>query len=299
VTRGFPRGSRPEAQEKLRRHVEHLASEIGERNVFRPASLDAARDYIATEWSRLRYAVRQQWHETFGVRCANLEVERPGTTHGDEILLLGAHYDSVEGSPGANDNASGIAALLEISRLFAAAEPQRTVRFVAFVNEEAPFFYSRQQGSRLYAERAHARGDRIRLMLSLETIGCYRQTPGSQHYPPLFRLFYPDRGNFLALVTDFRSRRVMRRFAGLFRGACTFPLEHVATFRWIPGVAWSDHLSFWRHGYPAVMVTDTAFYRYPFYHTPDDTPDKLSYPELAAVTLGLFRALLAAAECGV
>lgn len=164
-----------------------------------------------------------------------------------------------------------------------------TVRFVAFVNEEPPFFSTRHQGSAVYAKAARARGDRIRLMVSLETIGYYRHELGSQGYPPLFRFFYPSRANFIGLVSDFRSRPCMQRVAQLFRSHTDFPLEHAATFRWIPGVAWSDHLAFWRQGYRALMVTDTAFYRYPYYHTPDDTPDKLAYPELGRVTDALGR----------
>jgi len=283
---------------RLRSHVEHLATMIGERNVFRPNSLAAAREYIAAEWRRQGYAVTLRSYEVGGLSCTNLEIQRDGNVSRDRVVLLGAHYDSVTGSPGANDNASGVAALLEISNLFAAERPSWTVRFVAFVNEEPPFFLSRQQGSRVYAENARERGDDIRLMLSLETIGCYRQTHGSQSYPPLFGLFYPDRGNFLALVSDLRSRRAMLKFAALFRKSSTFPLEHVATFRWIPGVAWSDHLSFWRMGYPAIMVTDTAFYRYPFYHSSADTAEKLAYPELAEVTLGLFGAVRMIGEPG-
>jgi Zn-dependent M28 family amino/carboxypeptidase len=166
-------------------------------------------------------------------------------------LLLGVHYDSVGGSPGANDNASGVAALLEISRMFWAFEPALTVRFVAFVNEEPPFFGTSQQGSIVYAQAARRRGDDIRLMASLETIGCYSSEPGSQGYPPLFRFFYPDCGNFIGIVSDFRSRAAMRRLAAAFCAHSDFPLQTVSTFRFVPGVAWSDHDSFWRHGYGA------------------------------------------------
>ncbi len=283
---------------RLHSHVERLATTIGESNLFRPDSLSAARDYIAAEWRRQGYAVTLRPCGVDGSSCANVETQRDGSPNDDHIVLLGAHYDSVRGSPGANDNASGVAALLEISRLFVSERPSLTVRFVAFVNEEPPFFLSRQQGSWIYAKEARARGDDIRLMISLETIGFYRQTRGSQSYPPFFRLFYPDRGNFLAFVSDLRSRSAMRKLAALFRKSSSFPLEHVAMFRWIPGVAWSDHVSFWRMGYPAVMVTDTAFYRYPFYHSPADTAEKLAYPELAEVTLGLFGAVRMIGESG-
>lgn len=176
--------------------------------------------------------------------------------------------------------------------------PRVAVRFVAFVNEEAPFFLSGRQGSMVYARRARAQNDDIRLMLSLEMLGYYRAERDSQRYPPLFRLVYPDRGNFIGLVSDFRSRSMMLRIARLFRAHSAFPLEHVATFRFVPGVAWSDHLPFWRCGYRALMVTDTAFYRNPHYHRADDTPDTLAYPELAEVTEGLFGSLAELAQRG-
>jgi Zn-dependent M28 family amino/carboxypeptidase len=292
--------SQPEmvTAERIRHHVKRLAGEIGERNIFRPAALAAAREYIEAEWSEQGYRVSFQWYETLGHPCANLEVARGGSGRPEQNLVVGAHYDSVRGSPGADDNASGVAALLEISRLFAAVVPSIAVRFVAFVNEEPPFFVSGEQGSMMYARSARARGDDIRLMLSLEMLGYYRAEPGSQRYPPLFRLFYPDRGDFLGFVSDFRSRRMMLRMAKLFRAHSGFPLEHVATFRFVPGVAWSDHRSFWRHGYRALMVTDTAFYRNPHYHRAEDTPDKLAYPQLARVTEGLFRSLAALARQG-
>jgi Zn-dependent M28 family amino/carboxypeptidase len=272
---------------RLRTHVERLAGDIGERNVFRPDALCAAADYIQEEWRSQGYQVIPHWYEVSGGRWANLEVNQPGSTRPREILLIGAHYDSVRGSPGANDNASGVAAMLELSRLFAELTPTITVRFVAFVNEEPPFFFRRKHGSEAYARAVRARGDAIRAMVSLETIGYYRDEPGSQRYPPLFQLFYPRQGNFITFVSDFRSRALMRRAVQAFRAHSDFPLEHVATSRFIPGVAWSDHWSFWRHGYRAIMITDTAFYRYPYYHTRKDTPEKLAYPEFTRVAAGL------------
>ena len=284
---------------RLQMHVERLAGDIGERNVFAPEALQRAAVYIEDEWGTMGYDVERLEYDVSGIRCANLVTTRKGSARSSEILLLGAHYDSVIGSPGANDNASGVAALLEIARMFHAVEPMLTVRFVAFVNEEPPFFWTHKQGSMVYAEAARRRGDDIRLMASLETIGCYSDQPGSQSYPPLFRLFYPNRGNFIGIVSDFGSRPAMQRLAEAFRAQSDFPLQAVSTFRFIPGVSWSDHRSFWRHGYPAVMVTDTAFYRYRHYHTPTDTADKLAFPELAQVTLGLFEACAVLAREGV
>ena len=284
---------------RLRMHVEQLAGKIGERNVFCPTALQAAASYIEHEWEQQGYAVKRLTYDVSGVHCLNLEVTRQGGARQHEILLIGAHYDTVAGCPGANDNTSGVSALLELSRLFAGVEPALTVRFVAFVNEEPPFFVTRQQGSMVYAEAARRRGDDIRLMASIETIGWYSSEPGSQRYPPLFNLFYPSRANFIGFVSNFRSRSAMRCLAAAFRANSGFPLETAATFSFVPGVSWSDHRSFWRQGYHAVMITDTAFYRYRHYHQPTDTPDKLAYPELARVTAGLYAAFSELARGGV
>jgi Zn-dependent M28 family amino/carboxypeptidase len=279
-------------EEALKGHVYKLALEIGERNIYHPEALHQSEEYIRQTWIAQGYEVLEQAYTLQGVRSVNLEINKVGTTKPDEIILIGAHYDSVIGAPGANDNGSGVAAMLEMSRLLRDAELQRSVRFVAFVNEEPPFFFTKEQGSRVYAKAIRKRGDNIRLMLSLETMGYFRDEPGSQHYPPLFRYFYPDKGNFIALVSNFRSRKAMHQLAKAFREESDFPLEHVATFSAIPGVGWSDHLSFWMNGYRALMVTDTAFYRYPYYHTGEDSADKLDYPEFAEVTDGLTRAII-------
>lgn len=271
----------------LRAHVQTLAGEIGERNVWRPHALRAAADYLRRQWEAQGYRVAAHEVTFEGSRWANLEVSRPGRQAPNEIVVIGAHYDSVFGSPGANDNGSGVAALLELARRFAARDPGRTVRFVAFVNEEPPFFRTGDMGSRHYARAARARGEDIRAMLALETIGYYDDAPGSQHYPPFFSLFFPDRGNFIGLVSNFGSRALLKRAVAAFRAASDFPLEHVATFGWVPGADWSDHASFWSEGYPAFMITDTALYRYPYYHSARDTPDKLDYARLARVTEAL------------
>ena len=282
--------------ETVRRHVLTLAGEIGERNVGRPAALADAADYIEASWRDQGYEVERQNYEVDGVTCANLIVERIGRARPETMLVIGAHYDTVPGSPGADDNASGVAALLEISRRFADLQPGLSVRFIAFVNEEPPYFMTRRQGSMVYATAARGRGDDIRLMVSLEMLGFFSDAPGSQRYPPLFRWFYPDRGNFLGFVSNLRSRATMRRAARVFRRESDFPLEHLATLALIPGVSWSDHRSFWWRGYPAFMATDTAFYRNPHYHQPTDTPDKLAYPEMALATDGLLRTFAVLAD---
>ncbi|HEU5284519.1 MAG TPA: M28 family peptidase [Burkholderiales bacterium] len=276
--------------EHLREHVERLAGEIGERNVWRPAGLQAAARHIREQWQALGYAVAAQAYRTHGLTCENLEITIPGSRP-EQIVLAGAHYDSVRGSPGANDNASGVAALIRIAALLRGIRPARTLKLVAFVNEEPPFFYYGEMGSKVYADAARVRGDDIRVMLSLEMLGCYSDQAGSQGYPPLFRFFYPDRGNFVAFVSNLRSWRALRETVAAFKAHADFPCESLAGPAIVPGLSWSDQLSFWRAGYPGVMVTDTAFYRYPYYHSPLDTPEKLRYREMARVVEGLAGAL--------
>jgi Zn-dependent M28 family amino/carboxypeptidase len=283
-------------EERLRRHVRVLAGEIGERHVWRPQALHAAAGYIRGQFEAAGYAVAAQGYEAHGVRCENLEVAVPGARSAGEIVLAGAHYDTVPGSPGADDNASGVAGLLEIARELRAAAPARTIRLVAFVNEEPPFFPFGPMGSKVYADAARARGDDIRLMLSLEMLGYYTSRAGSQAYPPFLKWFYPDRGNFIAFVASLRSRRALAELARAFRAHCDFPCERLAAPALVPGVSWSDQRSFWRAGYPGVMVTDTAFYRNPHYHSASDTPERLGYAEMARVVQGLARALGALAE---
>lgn len=280
----------------LIRHVERLAGEIGERNVYRPAALDAAARYIESEFADIGHAVNRQIYLAQGVVSANLEVVLPGQRWPDQSIVIGAHYDTVLGSPGADDNASAVAALIEIARLLKGHAPARTLKLVAFVNEEPPFFFFGKMGSKVYAQAARRRRENIRLMISLEMLGYYRDEPNSQAYPPLFRHFHPDRGNFIAFVSNFRSRQVMRRAEQAFRLHSAFPLETTATFGWIPGVAWSDHLSFWRESYRAFMCTDTAFFRNPFYHSAQDTPEKLDYPRLAELTEALAKMCVALAD---
>jgi Zn-dependent M28 family amino/carboxypeptidase len=280
-----------ELAEALRRHVRLLAGDIGERNVFRPQALRAAAAYITATWQEQGYCVAAQRYAARGVECANLEITLPGSVTGSDMLLVGAHYDTVQGSPGADDNASAVAALLELGRILRTAAPASTVRCVAFVNEEAPFFFLGEMGRLVYARAARQRGDRIRLMLSLEMLGCYRDEPGTQAYPPFLRRFYPDRGNFLGFVSNLRSLAHLRALVQAFRSVSDLPTQAAALPWWVPGVALSDQSSFWRQGYPGVMVTDTAYLRNPHYHTHRDTPDTLDYPRLARATHGLAGAL--------
>jgi Zn-dependent M28 family amino/carboxypeptidase len=272
----------------LRRHVTHLAEEIGERNVSRrPRELAQAADAIAAEWSAAGYQVGRQEYEVSGVTCCNLEVEILGRTRPEEIVVVGAHYDSVPGSPAANDNGSGVAAILCLARSLAGSACDRTLRLVAFVNEEKPYAFTAQMGSWVYARRCRERGERVKAMLSLETIGYYDDTPGSQKYPWPIGLLYPTTGNFIAFLGNLRSADLLWRVLRAFRRNELFPAEGAALPEVIRDIRRSDHWSFWQEGYPALMVTDTAPFRYPYYHTPDDTVDKIDFERLARVVRGL------------
>jgi Zn-dependent M28 family amino/carboxypeptidase len=220
---------------------------------------------------------------------ANLEIELPGTVYPDEIVIIGAHYDSIIGSPGANDNSSGVAALLEIAYALHYENPARTLRFVAFVNEEPPFYRSGEMGSMVYARECKLRKENIVAMLCLETLGYYCDRPNSQHYPFPLGILYPDTANFVGIVGNTKGRPLVRRVKQSFKTHSSFPVQSIAAPDLLPGIGWSDHWSFWQQGYPAVMVTDTALYRYDHYHAGSDTPDRLTYAEFAKVVAGLIR----------
>jgi hypothetical protein len=271
----------------LRRDVEALAGEIGERNFQRYEALLAAADYIDDALAASGYAVRRQRYEVNGRPYDNLEAERRGASRPDEVVIVGAHYDSVAGAPGANDNATGVAALLALAEGLGARTPGRTVRFVAFVNEEPPFAHTPNMGSVVYAARSRARGELVAAMLSLETMGYFADEPGSQRYPSVLRWIYPDTADFIAFASNLPSRAVLKRAIKSFRAHGTIPSEGAALPADLPGVGWSDHWSFWQAGFPAIMVTDTALFRYPAYHTGADTPEQVDYPRLARVVAGL------------
>lgn len=274
-------------RDALRGDVETLAGRIGERNVVRYAGLEAAVEFLQRTLEASGYEVGRQVYAANGRECVNLDVEIAGTKAPQEIVVVGGHYDSVYDCPGANDNGSGAAATLALAHRFANAAPERTLRFCLFVNEEPPHFQTGTMGSLVYARRCRERNENVVAMMSLETIGYYSDERGSQKYPVPVGMFYPSEGNFIGFVGNHGSRRLVRRAIGAFRQHASFPSEGAALPGFIPGVGWSDHWSFWQAGYEALMITDTAPYRYPHYHAPSDTPDKLDYDRMARVVSGL------------
>jgi len=276
-----------EVSVKLKQQISMLAEKIGERNIWKYRNLNASAHYIEKVATELGYEVKKQEYKVENVPVENLEWELIGVSHPEEIILVGAHYDSVSGSPGANDNASGVAAVLEIARLLKRETLSRTIRFVMFVNEEPPFFQTDKMGSRIYASRSRQRGEKIVAMLSLETIGYYCNEKGSQKYPFPFNFFYPDTGNFIGFVGNVSSRSLVREAIDLFRSNTAFPSEGIAAPGWLPGIGWSDNWSFWKEGYPAIMITDTALFRYHYYHSHQDVPDRIDYGRMARVVVGI------------
>jgi Peptidase family M28 len=273
--------------ERLRNHVLRLAGDIGERGVAKPAAALRAAGYVEAVLTSMGYTVAAQEYAAHGQRWRNLEATLRGSAQPNELIIVGAHYDTAEEAPGADDNGSGVAGVLELARSFAGKPATRTIRFVFFGTEEQPSFPTSAMGSRHYADAARARGDRIVAMLSIESIGYYDTHPGTQRYPFPLSLAYPDVGDFIGFVSNLRSGPLVRRAIATFRSAIPFPSQGAALPSWMTGVWWSDHWSFWRQGYRAIMITDTAPFRNPFYHTAQDTPDKLDYGRMARVVDGL------------
>jgi len=272
---------------RLEIHVAELCTNLAGRNFIEKKGLDSAKEYVADQFRSYDYQVAFQEYDLSGEVYANIEAELRGTTKPDEIMIVGAHYDSVAGATGANDNGSGVAALLELARTLKEQQHPRTIRFVAFVNEEPPHFQTSNMGSYVYAKRSAKEKENIIAMFSMETIGYYREEPRSQSYPLPFNLFYPNKGNFIAFVGNLSSRSLVTQSIHIFREHATFPSEGIAAPSFIPGISWSDQWAFWVNGYRAVMVTDTAPYRYPFYHTYEDTPDKVNYEKMVYVVKGM------------
>lgn len=271
----------------LERHVRMLSSTLHPRSFDNPEKLDAAAEYIRSEFAAMGVSAEAQVYEVEGKPVRNL-VARFGPASGP-LMVIGAHYDSCGDTPGADDNASGVAGLLELARALAARPPVHAVELVAYTLEEPPFFRTEHMGSHQHASALARQGRDVRLMLSLEMIGYFRDTPGSQQYPlaPL-KLLYPDEGNFIALVGAYRDFGVMRRVKGLFKGASDLPATSISAPALVQGVDFSDHRSYWRFGMPALMVTDTAFLRNPNYHGAGDTADTLDYTRMAKVVRGVY-----------
>jgi hypothetical protein len=274
---------------RLRADVGGIAAEP--HNVAHPQALERSARYLEARLAALGYKIVSQRFRSGGVDVRNLEVAVEPALGDAPTLVIGAHYDSVGEAPGANDNATGAAALVELARGLAPlrGRSRLRLRLVLFVNEEPPFFKTEAMGSLVFARVLRQSGERVEGMIALETLGFYSGAPGSQHYPPPLGAFYPDKGDFVAFVGTTESRSWVRHVVRDFRAAARFPSEGGTAPAFLQGIDWSDHWSFGKIGVPALMVTDTAPFRYPFYHTREDTPDKVDFDRLARVVAGLER----------
>ncbi len=292
-----------ELEARLRRHVQTLADDIGERNAWNPEALAAAIEYIRKEFRAAGYEPAIQTYPVPELRRApaftgqNISATVPGRYSQAPVLVVGAHYDTEWNTPGADDNASGVAALLELAARLKPHAGGAELRFIAFGTEEQGFG-SDHMGSFHCARALKEEGREVLGMLSLEMLGFYSDEPGSQKYPPLLSLFYPDRANYISVVSNLRSRGFLKRVRESFQPPGGLRVITAALPSIFSQITLSDHYCFWRQGFPAAMVTDTAFLRNEHYHQPTDTPDRLDYARLADTVLGLERTIVGLSRSG-
>lgn len=283
--------------ERLKAHVRALSETFVPRDATHPENLERAAVYIEEALTRAGGQVESQRFEVGGRAYRNV-IARFGPEAGERIVV-GAHYDAVRTTPGADDNASGVAGLLELAALLGQHPPSTRVDLVGYTLEEMPHFRTGQMGSMVHAKSLRAAGASVRAMFSLEMLGAFNDAPDSQRYPvAALRLSHPSTGDFIAVIGRVGEGPLVRTIADAMRAATPLPVEHLNAPRTVKGVDFSDHASFWDARYPAVMVTDTAFFRNPRYHTAEDTWDTLDYPRMAQVVQGVECAVRALAARG-
>lgn len=271
----------------LKRYINKLSGGIGERNYAKYAKLQEAANWLCAELKKTTLEVKEQEYTVDRWKFRNVEAEVLGATRPDEIIVVGAHYDTAVSSPGADDNGTGVATVLELAKLFAKKKPDRTIRFVLFSTEEPPFFSSKEMGSFFYVDRCVQRKENVVAMLNPETLGYYTELPDSQKYPSKFVPGLPTKGNFIVFVSNMQSRPLVDACVGKFRETTPFPSEGVVAPEWISGIDLADHYWFLKYGHQSVMITDTAPFRNPHYHSSGDTADKLNFRAFARVVGGL------------
>lgn len=286
----------PPVEDLLRTHVETLAGEIGSRGLRRGAALRRTLDYLDTTLTAMGYTVERETYAVGEQEATNLYVDLTGTQRPGDIVVIGAHYDSVPSTPGADDNASGVAATLELARAFAGRPQPQTVRFVFFGNEEPPYFQTDAMGSLVHARGMAAANLQVTAMASLEMLGFFSDEPGSQEVPLGLAGLFPDTGNFVAFISDIPSSSLLDEAHAAFMGSSGFPAEKLAAPGNLPEAGFSDHWSFWQADFRAIMITDTAFFRNPHYHEPTDTVDTLDYARFGQLFPGLVGMIEALAD---
>jgi len=279
-----------EIKKGMESDIEYL-QKLGPRNSENDTSYKQLRHceaWIKQRWESQGYVVKKH---TFSIRekeYSNLEIEIKGRTLPSEIIVISAQYDTLPDSPGANNNGSGIAILFQLSQLLRKHTPDRTLRLLNFVNEEDPFFGTEMMGSFQYAKSCRQREEDIQVMVSLDALGVYKDEPGSQSLPFPFSIFYPDRGNFLAFIGNLQSRKYVKEVTKGFKKGSSFQIQAGVAPEWAKGGAWSDHSSFWKFGYPGIMVTDTGGFRSAYHTTKEDTMERLNFEAMSRIVIGMY-----------
>jgi hypothetical protein len=275
---------------RLEFHVRLLSTTLAPRDYAHPANLDRVAEYIRHEFAQAKGRVSDQPFQVDGRTYRNIIAAFGPETQ--ERVIVGAHYDAAGPYPGADDNASGVAGLIELAHLLAVSQLPMQVELIAYTLEEPPFFMTEQMGSAVHARSLQEEGALVRAMLSLEMIGYFSDAEGSQHFPRrILSLLYPERGNFITVVGKFGQGLLARRIKKAMAGGSSLPVYSINAPRSIPGIDFSDHLNYWQAGYKAVMITDTSFYRNPNYHTAADTAETLDYRQMGQVVAGVYAAV--------
>ena len=287
LSRATPNSQRTVDPSRLEAHVRKLSIELGPRDAGHPESLDQVAAYIKSEFSQTGAFVSEQGYRVKGRSYRNVIAYFGQET--EERIVVGAHYDTAGALPGADDNASGVAGLIELARLLSQQQLKVRVELVAFSTEEPPYYRSTGMGSYVHADSLRQQNVRVRAMFSLEMIGCFSDAPNSQHFPVgLLSGFYPSTGNYIAVVGRLNDVSLVRRTKAAMRNAAPLPVYSINAPQFVTGVDFSDQRNYWRMGYNAVMITDTAFYRNRNYHTAADTAEKLDYKRMAMVVEGVY-----------
>jgi hypothetical protein len=293
----YPSSNQKVSAGKLRGHVEMLSVQFAPRNYKRIWNLNKCADYILAQFRESGAKVSEQSFEVDGKIYRNVIASFGAQT--ESRIVVGAHYDSCQDTPGADDNASGVAGLIELAHLLGRTELKQHVQLVAYTLEEPPYFRTGNMGSARHAYSLRRHDEKVEIMISLEMIGYFSDKKGSQLYPsPLLKMFYPDTGNYIAIIGSYSDRKFVRRIKAYMRGASDLPVYSMCAFKSFPGLDYSDHLNYWNHGYKAVMVTDTAFMRNLNYHGPSDTFERLDYERMSDVVIGVYEAVVRLANNG-
>ena len=276
---------------RLEFHVRKLSEEFFPRDETHPENLDRAAAYIRKEFEQVSEAVSYQSYEVQARIYHNvIALFGPDTK---ERIVVGAHYDAFEELPGADDNASGVAGLIELAYLLRNTPLSMRVELVAYTLEEPPHFRTSNAGSAVHANSLKEAGIPVRIMLSLEMIGFFNDAENSQGFPlSILKLFYPTRGNFITVVGKLTQGLTVRHVKHAMRRGSALPVYSINAPTFVPGIDWSDHLNYWKAGYTAVMITDTSLNRNPNYHTANDTADTLDYERMAMVVQGVYAAVV-------